>query len=317
MTTASAVQNTGVSFPGILLRENYPDLLDAQFKEIISRDWAKPTQGLEMFDEVSTQRAYEKFGTMTGLDLVSQNRDEEDLPVDVPIQGFDYTITPVTFRKSVRTTRQMREDDMFGQIAKNQKRLSMSASATVEYYAALPFNTGFTSAADWLCSDGMYLFDSVRYTPDTTQASWSNLDAGALSGPTLATMRVNFRKNTQERGLVAPLAMKVLVVPPALEQKAYELIKSELNAENAMNTTNWHKDAVRVKVWDYLTSDTAWFGRSDKTKSLYDLKWMWRVRATPSSYKLGDNDDVYVQKIRMRFQSGCGVPYALRGSTGG
>ncbi len=316
MATASATQNTGISFPGILLNANFPDLLDKRFDDITTRDWTIPTQGLEMYKVMSTTNEYEQYSSVTGLGLIPENDDEDNLPVDAPIQGFDWRMTPKTYRQSVRVTRKLREDDRQGIIDKRQKMVSEAMVYTTEYYAARPFNTGFTSTAQWVCSDGMYLFDSGRYTPDTQQSTWSNLGTGALTGVTLATERVAFRKKTQERGLISPLKMEILAVPPDLEQKAKELITSTDKPEGALNDSNWHKNAVKLKVWDYLTSTTAWFSCAQKTSSLYDLCWLWRVKPSHSSYKQGDNDDVFIQKVRARFVSGAGVPHALRGSTG-
>ena len=315
MATASAATNTGISFGGILVNSNFPDLTDARFKEITDRAWKIPVEGLEMFDVVQSDREYEKFSSVTGLGLVAENDDEDDLPVEEIIQGFDHTITPKTYRKTTRVTRKMREDDMYGKIDKQQKYIANSVMYTAEYYAALPWNTGFTNAAAWTCSDGMYLFDSARPTPDQRVATWSNLETGALTNATFSTMRVNFQKITQEKGLVAPQTMGKLVVPVDLEQKAREILGSADKPETALNDTNWNKGAVDIKVWHYLTSTTAWFGVA-KEKDLNEVRWVWRIRPTHSSYREGSNDDVFIQKVRMRFASGAGVPYAHRGSTG-
>ena len=313
MATASAIQNTGISNPGVLLAANFPDLLDARFKKIAMRAWAKPTQGLECYDIVKSSRNYEKFSSVTGLGLVPENEDEDDLSIDYLIQGFDFTITPQTYRQSVRVTKKMREDDLQGVITQRQKAIRDSAIRTIEYYCSRPFNTGFTATANFLASDGMYFFDSGRYTPDTQQGTWSNLETGALTGANLATMRVNFRKVTEERGLVAPLKMGTLIVPPDLEQKAFELTNSDLRSEDAMNAKNWHKNSLKVKVWDYLTDTDAWFGKADGEN---DLKWVWRVRPEIKTDNVGSNVDVMYQRVRIRFGQGLGVPYIWRASTG-
>ena len=313
MASASAVTNTGISFPGVLLTKNFPDLLDARFKKIALRAWKKPTQGLEMYDIVKSSRNYEKFSSVAGLGLVPENEDEDDLPIDYLIQGFDFTITPQTYRDSVRVTKKMREDDLQGVITQRQKAIRDSSIQTIEYYAVRPWNTGFTTTANFLGSDGMYFFDSGRYSPDIQQATWSNLETGALTGPNLATMRVNFRKVVSERGLVAPLKMNMLIVPPDLEQKAFELTNSDLRSEDAMNAKNWHKNAMKVKVWDYLTDTDAWFGKAEGEN---DMKWVWRVRPGIKTDNVGSNADVMYQRVRMRFGQGLGVPYTHRGSSG-
>lgn len=312
--SASAITNWS-AMPGAMLTDNYADLLNASFKEIIRNEWSEGINGLDFYRVVNSDRNYEKFSAVTGTTLIPISSDEEDIPQDQPIQGYDWTVTPKTFRRKITITKQMREDNLFSDVISNQQDLAESAKLTIEYWAAKSFNAGFGTSGDFLCSDGMYLFDSGRYREDSGQASWSNLETGALSGTSLATARVNAMKVTDGRGLIRGVNLETLLVPPDLAQKAFELNASDLRPEDAQNAKNWNKNVLNVRVWNKLTSATAWFVLGTVNRN-YGLTWVWRVKPTPSSYNDGSNDDLFVQKIRFRFGQGAGIPYGLRGSTG-
>lgn len=313
--TASAVSNT-FSMPGVLLKDNYADILNTQFDKIKIRKWGIPVQGMDVYNVVTTSKDYIKHSYVTELGLLAKNDDEDSIPVDHPIQGFDNTHTPVDYRGSIRITKRLRETDQYAVIAKMQGALLQSAKDTTEYIAADAFNTGFGSNASWLCADGMYLFDSDRPFEDPGLGTWSNLEtASALTQASLATMRLNFRKTKNERGLFRPVVMKTLIVPPALEDKAFELIKSDLRAEDDMNAKNVYQNRFEIKVWDYLTDENAFFGLGPKDEA-HELYYIWRVKPETATYNASENPDVLVHRVRMSCVTGCDRPHNLRGNAG-
>lgn len=313
--TASAASNPQAHI-GAVVKDNFPDLLNTNISLIVDRTWANPVQGLKHFKVESTNRDSVTESAITGVGLMQKNSDEENLPLDRPIQGFDHTVALPDYRLSVRITERMREVDQFGKIGKLQTMLAQSPRDTIEYYAADVFNTGFDTTGQWLCGDGMYLFDSGRPFEDASVGTWSNLEAAsALSPDSLETMRLNFRANLNERGLLKPLIMKKLIVPPALERKAKEIVGSTLAPETSTNDINFHNGMFEVDVWDFLTDTNAFFGCTDMDAN-YELKWMWRVQPGFKTFPLGDNPDVFVQRARMSFGSGCLRPHSLRGNVG-
>lgn len=313
--SSSAVVNT-FSMPGVLLTNNYADILNTQFDKIKIRKWSAPVQGMDVYNVVTTSKDYVKHSYVTELGLLAKNDDEDSIPVDHPIQGFDNTHTPVDYRGSIRITKRLRETDQYAVIAKMQGALLQSAKDTTEYIAADAFNTGFGTNASWLCADGMYLFDTLRKFEDPGLGTWSNLEtASALTQASLATMRLNFRKTLNERGLIRPIVMKTLVVPPALEDKAFELIKSDLRAEDDMNAKNVYQNRFEIKVWDYLTDENAFFGLGPKDES-HELYFLWRVKPETATYNASENPDVLVHRVRMSCVTGCDRPHNIRGNAG-
>lgn len=318
--TASAL-TPSYSMPGMLMKENFADLLNVQFKFVKERDFKQPIQGLQFFAVESTTKDYEKHAYVTGIGLMRKNRDADKLPLAEPIQGFHNTFTPEDYRLAIRIEKRLRETDQYGVIAKQMQSLTKSATDTVEYYAADAFNTGFGTGASWLCADGMYLFDDARPMEDKSAGTWANLEASsALTQASLATMRVNFRKFVNERGLKRPLVMKDIIVPTALEDTAAVILGSVQKPGVFLNDDNPYKEkggryGIGLKVWDFLSSDTAWFGMTNKDAG-HELFWYWRVKPETYSNVLADNPDVWQARIRMSFVTGCDRPSTLRGNVG-
>jgi len=318
--TASAVVPS-YSQPGVLMKENFRDLLNTQFEYVRKRSFAQPIQGLQFFNVESTSKDYIKTSYVTGMGLMQKNRDTDNIPYADPLQGFDNTYTPVDFRLGVRVESRLRETDQYGQISKIMESLMQASKDTVEYYAADAFNTGFGSGADWLCADGMYLFDSARPMEDKAAGTWSNLEsASALTQASLATMRLNFRNHKNERGLIRPLVMKQLVVPAALEDTAAVLLGSTQKPGVFLNDDNPYKAnggryGMGITVWDYLSSETAWFGMTNKDSN-HELKWIWRIKPNTKTFDAPGNPDVWCARVKMSFVTGCDRPTTLRGNAG-
>ncbi len=316
MATASA-KVPAYSSPGMLMKENFADLLNIQFKTIKQREFALPVQGLKFFQVETTTKDYEKHSYATGIGLMQKNRDADPLPLAEPVMGFNNTFTPDDFRLAIRIEKRLRETDQYGIIGKQINSLVQSSKDTVEYHAADAFNTGFGVGASWTCADGMYLFDDARPMEDKAQGTWSNLEsASALTQASLATMRVNFRKHVNERGLKRPLVMKTLIVPALLEDQAATIMGSIQKPGVFLNDKNVYQNKFDVQVWDFLSSDTAWFGMTDAKNGANELFWYWRVKPETVSNVLADNPDVWQARIRMSFVTGCDRPAMLRGNAG-
>lgn len=316
--TPSALTNW-TSKPGTAMAEQYPDVLNTRFDEISRRVWDHPIQGLDMWNVRSTDKDAARHSYVASGGVVPQNRDVDRLPRQQPIQGFDNTYAPVTYRSSMWIERRLMETDQFDVIDKQMMDLNRSAKLTIELYAALPFNTTFDATAEWVCADGLLLVDSDRKREDTAEGTWSNLEtSGVITQASVSTMRLNFRKNKDEFGDPAPLMMEKLIVPPDLEDTIKPVLSSVNQPGTALNDKNFLTDyGMTYVVWDYLTSTTAWFGCAPKD-DLYELYWYWgsnpQIDISPISYS--SNPDVMGNRVRMNFVSGADRPHSVRGNAG-
>jgi phage major head subunit gpT-like protein len=314
MATASALTNP-FAMTGVLTRDNYRDTLSKLFDKVFYRQFKEPIDGMALYSVINSSSDTYNWSTMTGFGLIPKSADENDLPLDQPIQGWDNSMTAVDYRGSVRITERMRETDQHGTISKLQGLLTRAAHKTVAYLTCHPLNTGFDATGEWLCEDRMYLFDSDRPNVDGAAPAWSNLEIGALSATTLAGARVNMRRLKNERDLSISLVPEKLIVSPDNEQNAIELTQSNLAPDQLINNMNFLKGKFTVVVLPDITSTTAWFVQA-ANDSLNELYWLWRVKPESKTFALGTNPDVTVHRVRFSCQTGCGRPHSIRGSTG-
>lgn len=315
MATASAESNS-FSAPGALMKENFPDVLDARFAFVKNRVWKAPVTGLKYWNVEDTNRAYEKHSYVAGTGTVPQSRDVDDMPLASKMQGFDNTYTPETYRLGLRIERRLRETDQYRVIDKLMTDLNQSGKDTIELYAALPFNTAFDATVEWICADGMNLIDSDRPYEDPTQGTWDNEESsGTPTQARIATMRLNFYKTKNEIGRIRPIIMDKLIIPPDLQDTLITNLGSALKPDVSTNNKNYLTEyGLSYDVWPYLTSTTAWFGMGPKN-DLHELFWYWGSRPRVIPYT-DSNPDVFSKRLRMVFVSGADRPTNLRGNAG-
>jgi len=316
MATASALTNY-FSAPGTLMKENFGDVLDERFAFVKERTWQEPIQGLDFWQQRDTDKDTERHSYITSTGIAPKNRDVDSMPLANKIQGFDNSYTPEVYRLAIQVERRLRETDMFNVIDKRMADLNQSARDTIELYAALPFNTAFATTVAWVCADGMNLVDSDRNREDTAAGTWGNEEtASSLTQSSVGTMRLNFRKNTNERGRVRPIHMQQVIIPPDLEDTAITELGSAQKPGSALNDKNFLTEYnLSYRVWDYLTSTTAYFGSGPKD-SLYELFWYWGKRPESQSFDVAGNPDVWATRMRMVYVTGADRPHSIRGNAG-
>ena len=312
--SASALSNP-FAMTGVLTKDNYRHTLSELYKKVFFRQFKQPVDGMGLYNVIQSNLDTYNMSSMVGFGLIPESADENDLPLDQPIQGWPVAISAVDYRGSVRITQRLRETDQHGTISQLQGRLTRAAHKTVSYLTVHPLNTGFDTTGGFLCEDGLYLFDSDRHNADGAAPTWGNLDTGALSQTTLAAARVSMRRLRDERGLSIDLVPQALWVPPDLEELAFKLTQSELAPRELINDKNFLKGKFTVRVLTDITSTTAWFVQA-ANDDLNELYWLWRVHPQAYTFALGTNPNVTVHSVRFSCQTGAGRPHSIRGSTG-
>jgi len=316
MATASAESNS-YSRPGALMKESYPDILDSRFEYVKRRMWKQPIEGLKYWNQVSTNKDTYRTSYLGGLGIVPKSRDVDRLPIGHNVPGFDGSYTPEVYRLSVRIEQRLRETDEFNTIDKMLMDLNQAMKDTIELYAAYPFNTAFATTVEWTCADGMNLVDTDRPFELPGAGTWDNEDTSStLTSAAVGTMRLNFAKTLNERGLKRPIIMNKIVIPPDLEDTAITELGSALKPGGSLNDKNPQTEYnISYEVWHYLTSSAYWFGMGPKD-NLYELNWVWGVKPQSASYDPADSPNVYARYIRSAFVTGADRPMSLRGNQG-
>lgn len=163
--------------------------------------------------------------------------------------------------------------------------------------------TLFNDGHNILCFDGQNFFDTDHpVNPKDAGAGtyknyWSS--GKALTQDNFLAQRAVMRGYVGESGKNLGVLPSLLVVPPALEGKAIEIVKNERDASGASNTTRGMADYLVIN--ELGGNDTTWF-LLDTRRTI--KPFIRQVRMAPSFVtKNRIDDDVVLEENQVRFYS--------------
>ena len=314
MATASAA--TVIQQGGQLMTVNdFQALLTAGTDEVFKRgfDAAQyPFQGNLFYVDTDLNKSTRTSQTTVGMGNMPRNPDGGALEYDSQQQGFSNTMSSVIYRKAASWTRELIEDELYGQLTDNSEELMQSSRRTVEEIMADGINRalGGGGAAPFICEDGMYLIDADRPNPHARAGLWSNLEAtGALTPSAIFTAQLNFRQNTDARGNKQMLRLVNIIVRPDEEKTMWEILNSPQRPYDSQNAHNFEFQRYEGKVYDHMTTAQVIYKAEGAKNELLSL---WRTRPGVADVETGD-PDVFAVRARMRFGIGCDRPTVWRG----
>ncbi len=265
----------------MLVRAIFPDLflqsMLPAIDEVVMLKYSQfPDEYTEVFRMESSSRSIEQTTEVTGFGQFGVVSEGKTVAYDEALPGFNKTYTHAQYGLGFKVSKIAMDDDKFGVVRKLSTELGRSAKETREVVAANVFNTGFTTANG---PDGVYLFSTAH--PLIGGGTQTNRLSYATD-PDVTSIQLaltDMRQTTDHRGKKLRIPAKKLIVPPALEFVAAEL----LGGVDRPDTTNRTINAFRRRsgmpsfdswmVWDYLTDPHAWFiegETSDTELRFYD-----------------------------------------------
>jgi hypothetical protein len=229
-----------------------------------------PTEYTAIFDMKSSSMAYEEDVELTGFGLAPVKDQGAAVAYDAHTQGFTKRYTHVAYSLGYIVTREELDDNLYkSRSFKRGKMLAFSFRTTKEIVAANILNRGFSNS--YVGGDGVELFSSAHPTLAGNQVNELAVPAD-LSEAALEDMLIGIEESKNSRGLQIAIRGEKLIVPPALGFTAERIMKSTLQNDTADNAVN----AIRsrgllrggVHVNHYLTSDSAWFIKTDAPDGL-------------------------------------------------
>jgi len=207
----------------------------------------------------SSRRAYEENAYYAGLGLVPEKPEGEPIKYDDFIQGPTKRWVHVTRALGVRITEEMIEDSLYPDIPSEMsdmtKELGRSVRETQEILVHDMYN-GTTKTA----ADGVAVF-STSHTK-LGGGTWSNLlsPAADLSTASLRQAITQIETTTDDRNKQQVIKPKYLLVAPAGEWGAREILNSAYDPESANNAINPLQSRNLTLIVDpYLTDEDSWF----------------------------------------------------------
>ena len=274
---------------GVVNSENFGYLLDPGLRKIFMDEFMSPDSVMDqLYGVENSTKAVEYDYGVGGLG------DLEEFTGTIGYGDFSgqyrTSYSHKEWCKGIKIERKLVDDDQYSIINKRPSTLALVTKRTREKHAASVFNNAFNTTV-FAGGDGLALCASA-HTHVGTAVTQDNTLSSALSLTSLATARLNMRNFTDETDNLINVAGDLLLVPPELEQTAWEITQSAQEVGTANNTANFWKGRYRVIVWDFLSDTNNWFLIDSKYAKLF-LKWFNRIN--PEFNK--DKDfDTYVSK---------------------
>ncbi len=269
------------------ISENWAELLEPGLREVFYlavEPLAAQSRIPMLFDVLTSVKAQEQFlsaGAMGNWKTYKGAIEYDDLE-----KGYKTTITHEEFVSGFKIERKLVEDELYGLFMDRPRELGSSAMRTREAHAASVFNNAFS--ASYPGGDAVSLCNDSHPMSPTNAAVQDNKGTLSLSYANVVTTRRLMREWKDDRGNLIPVTPDVLVVPPELEDTAFEIVKTA----NVPNTADYRANFVsgfirQVVVWDYLSDANAWF-TIDSMRMKQSLKWLDRV---PVEFALDPTSD--------------------------
>ena len=247
--------------------ENFGKLLYPGLRKIFFETYDEiPEQFPKIFNVETSNSATETDHGMGAFGDWTERTDELSPVAYAKIKdGGEVTYKHKAFTKGFMISRELNDDEKYGQMKKMAKALARAGRAKVEKDAITVLTKGFKSdEGAFKGRDGKELFHDQHQLVDSTKTC-SNLMTGALNEANLKKAIQMMASQLDEAGNLIQMKATKLIVPPALEDTALRLLHSSQLPGTELNDTNEYlKNRLQVVVMDYLGataggSDTAWW----------------------------------------------------------
>ena len=298
--------------------ENFGKLLEPGLRKIFFETYDElPEQFSKIYNMNTSTKAVEHDWGMGAFGDWEKRASQFDTVAYATLSpGLDRTYIHEAFTQGFMVTREMYDDEQYRQLEKLPKAMARSGRAKVEKDAMIPLLNGFDTLKP--IYDGKPLFALDHPLLDSAGVG-KNLLTGALTDANLKKGLQMMRETLDEAGNLVQFKATKLIIPPALEDTAIRLLKSNQLSGTELNDTNKFLNGygIEIVVLDYLSaaaggSDTHWFLQD---ASRHELNFFWRVKP---EFKWEEDFDTFVAKYRgyMRYSMGVSDYRGLIGSKG-
>lgn len=198
--------------------------------------------------------------TMSGLRNPQQKNEGEDTNFQTMEPGYDKTFVAVAYANGYRISREMVKDGKVNMMQKATESFAKGNFEIREVRAADIFDNAFTTNGP----DGVPLCSVSHPLENGAGALGVNrpADASELSITSFRDLRNILQSTLNENGQRVSLKGQYFVVPQDLQDTAKEILKSQLNPENANNAVNTVYQMLSLlpgDCWQYLDDQDAFF----------------------------------------------------------
>lgn len=217
----------------------------------------------EILNLITPERAPdEKFSVHAQANGVIQEVAEGAAFPDTPVVEIgSKTITNRIFKHQVSLTKEMREFDNYGVVMAEASKTGYNGRVIQDQIGADLFNNAEGTTTTW---DGLSLANSAHLI-GVTGLTQSNVVTGGFSTTSVNSCLTRLMQQKDQSNITTNYQGRYLVVPPALNEDAYQLINSTDDPSTANRAINWNGfRKLQLVVWPLLTSSTDYHVLADK-----------------------------------------------------
>ncbi len=256
-------------FGPAFLKQNFPDLYgSAQLPvlEWLFRHELPMHSGIRgiLANTKPHDRDIWQMSSTHDLDMIPQVEEGEDYSFVTTKAGASKTLTVLKYGLGISISEEAIADGKFDELADLIKKLARSAQESREVAFVNLFNNAFSSETT---PDGVSVFNSAHTFPSGRTMSNVLTVASDLSESSLQQARYSFSTVfVGDTGIIYSQTPKILLVHPANEAYAEELVGSSLKPDsNDNNINSLQRHGIRVMSSPHLTDEDAWFLLADKS----------------------------------------------------
>lgn len=208
------------------------------------------------------------------------------------LRAQHYLVYHEEYQTGFEVARKDFERDQLGVYNPKAQELGSNAALHFDELVFGLFSDGFSTKG----YDGQNFF-SATHKDHPKQIVQSNTTNVALSGPNYMAARAKMAKFRDDKDRIIRVRPSLLVVPPALEGTALDILEAEYLANGASNTA---RGTAKHLVCPYLETDTEWYVL-DTTRAI--KPFLLQVELAPEfSAQDGPASDAYFEKNRIRYK---------------
>lgn len=185
--------------------------------------------------------------------------------------SYDFAIKNRNFEKTLRVRKTDLEDDQFGFYGTQAEDLGDAAARHPDKLVSALLEAGFTA----LGSDGVAFFATTHPNPVSGGSNLSNKGTTALSVASYAAARAQMQALTDAGGEILDINPNLLIVPPALEETARNILFADPVFVSGVPQNNVWKGSAELLVMRRLTDTNNWY-LMDKSKIVKPLIMQFR-----------------------------------------
>jgi phage major head subunit gpT-like protein len=227
-------------------------LLEAGVKTIFFKIYEEtPAAYQDVVTVVPSTTQTENYGWLGSLPAMREWVDER---VPRGLLSHDFTIVNKDWEVTVAVDRNVIEDDQYGQLKMRIQAMAEEARRHVDQLVFELLAAGFAQS----CYDGKYFFAANH--SEGQSGSQSNKGNTALTAAAYGAARAAMMAFKDDQGKILGVVPDTLVVPPALEVPARQILNSDFYPESGYeHVGNPWKGSARLIVSPYLADANDWF----------------------------------------------------------